>query len=94
LFLQFQLGFIFFQKFSQFAGDIEQTLPLLVIKRDRKTAQPVDADPAFFADPKFQTSGAAWLLFELRQAGFELFIRRFLHDHDLNPQETIRRPIQ
>ncbi len=68
--LQFELGFIPFKKFAPLIARIEQADPLLVIERDRKAAEAIHADSAFFADPKFQAAGAAssLLLFQFLKA--------------------------
>src|ERR1700722_8260933 len=82
LFLQLQLGFVLFQKSFDIRGGAQQAVPLLVVERDRETAQAVDADAALFADFKNQVS-AAFLdfafLFQLRQLRFQFFVSWFCH---------------
>ena len=66
LFLEFQFagGLVFFEEFAKFLRYVEQAHPLFIIERDRKTAEAVHADTAFFSDAKIERAAAfAALLF-------------------------------
>src|ERR1700722_7738475 len=69
-FLEFELRLVLFEKLSEFVGRLEQALPLLVVQGHWEAAQPIHAHATFFADAEFQSAGAAWTLFQFRQAGF------------------------
>src|ERR1700739_1353266 len=83
--LQPAVGLVSFQEFAQIRRGFEQANPLLVIQRDGKAAQPVHADPAFFAHAKFECAGAAApsLFFQLGDTCFQFFIRWIGHDGSL-----------
>src|SRR5690348_5065889 len=53
---ELQLASVLFQKRAQIGSRIQQPDPLLVIEGHREPTQAVDADAAFFADPKLQVS--------------------------------------
>ena len=55
---QLQSGFVLLDKGFQFGRGVQQAGPLLVIKGDGKTAQSIDADATFFADPEFHDAAA------------------------------------
>src|SRR5258708_27627938 len=80
-FLELEFAFVFFEKSLEGFRLAEQPGPLLVIKRDWKSSQPVHADPTFFAYPKFQrsTAAAGALLLQRGNPCFQFLIRRFCH---------------
>jgi hypothetical protein len=53
---ELQLAFVLFEKRPQIGSGIQQSFPLLVIEGHREPTQAVDADAAFFADPKLQVA--------------------------------------
>src|SRR5882757_11574485 len=72
LLLQLQPALVIFQEFLEVFRCAQQPRPLLVIERDRETAQAVNADPALFANTEFHSTGAftGSLLFEFGNFGF------------------------
>src|SRR6266567_560090 len=60
---------------------LQKAVPLLVVERDGKAAEPVDADPAFFSNAKFECAGApsGALLLQFGDARFEFLIRWLGH---------------
>src|SRR5712691_9816626 len=79
--LQLALGFIFLKELAQLRRGLQKTVPLLVVKRDGKAAEPVNADPAFFSNSKFECAGApsGALLLQFRDTRFEFLIRWLGH---------------
>src|SRR5690242_21265480 len=79
--LQLAFGLVFFQKFAQIRGSIEQPDPLLVIQGDGKASQTIHAHASLFAYAKLQRAGppAGSTLLQLRYTRFQLFIARLGH---------------
>src|SRR5450432_566710 len=90
LLLQLQLALVVFKELLEVFGSTQQPGPLFVVKRDRETAQAVDADSAFFADAELHRPGAfRALLFEFGNFGFQFFVRWL--GHDGSPRRNMRR---
>jgi len=79
LLFQLQLALVFFQKFTEFLGLVQQADPLLVIKGDGKTAKAVHAYAALFAYLELHNAGALLLGFQFGQFRLELFVCWFSH---------------
>jgi hypothetical protein len=79
LLLKFEPGLIIFEELAELRAGVEEAVPLLVVKGDGKAAESINADAAFFAHTEFEGSGAARLLLQFGEAGFEFFISRFGH---------------
>src|ERR1700736_2048950 len=80
--LQLELRLVFFQKFAEFIGGVEQAVPLLVVESHGKAAQAIDAYASLVGHAKFQATGAAraLLFLQLGETGFEFFVGGFRHD--------------
>src|SRR5579864_5317895 len=73
---------VFIEKGAELRSSVEQSNPLLVIERDRKAAEAINAYAAFFTDPEFEgpRSATASLLFQFRQTRFQFVVTRLGHD--------------
>jgi len=81
--LQLQRGLVGLDKLTELIGLVKQPGPLLVVQGDRKSAQAIDADAAFFADLEVESAAltSLELLFRLRQFGFQFLIAWIRHRH-------------
>src|SRR5260370_37114936 len=81
---QLQLAFrlVFLQKRAQLRHGLQQTDPLLVVQRDGKPPQAVNAHSSFFADAEFQRTAApsASLFLHFRNLCLEFFVSWLCHD--------------
>src|SRR5689334_19279237 len=90
--LELQFALVCFQEGLQRLCLTEQAVPLLVVKRDGKATQAIDAYGALFADLELQRAGApaATLAFQFSKPCLQLFITRFIsHSSALLRKEIV-----
>src|SRR5215469_8163596 len=82
LLFELELRLVLFHELLDVVGGVEKAIPLLVVQRDGKAPQAVDAHAALFSDLKDQVSAAFLgfdLFFQLSQFRFEFVVSRFCH---------------